>query len=130
MIHKLIIFDLGNVLLNFDFTPAIQRLEAHGVKNSEAIHNLFRTSELALDWDKGLVEKEAFYLQVKKTLGFSLSENEFKKIWNEIFSENKKMVQLARQMKQQHKVVVLSNTNPFHEDYIRGQYAWIHELDY
>jgi putative hydrolase of the HAD superfamily len=127
---KLFIFDLGKVLLHFDFKPAIEKLSKITPIDFLKVDALFRNSKFAEDWDKGLLSSEKFYSKIQETLHLPLTMDEFIPIWNDIFEEKKEMISLALRLKQNYKVVILSNTNPWHADYIRERYSWINNFDF
>ncbi len=123
-----IIFDLGKVLVDFDFKIAVRRLGDFGLVNPIKVYNLFRNSELAEKWDKGFMASEEFYETIRKELDLKLNMEELIPIWNEIFAENGKMIALALGLAKKKKVFLLSNTNPWHAEHIRKNFKWIHEL--
>ncbi len=123
-----VIFDLGKVLVDFDFKIAVRRLGDFGLVNPIKVYNLFRNSDLAEQWDKGFMGQESFYETIRRELSLKLKMEEFIPIWNEIFAENEKMVALARALAREKKVVLLSNTNPWHAEYIRENFKWIREM--
>lgn len=125
---KTVIFDLGKVLVDFDFKIAVGRLGDFGLVNPIKVYNLFRNSDLAEKWDKGFMPPEEFYETIRSELDLKLTMREFIPIWNEIFAENAKMIALARGLAKDKKVLLLSNTNPWHADYIRKHFRWVHEL--
>lgn len=126
---ELVMFDLGKVLIDFDFKIAVKSLGQFGLLNQIKIYNLFRDAELTSKWDKGHLSSEAFYKIIQDELGLKLEMKEFIPIWNGIFAENAKMVALARGLAKNKKVVLLSNTNPWHAEHIRANYPWIKELN-
>lgn len=126
---KLFIFDLGKVLIDFDFSIAIRNLEKYGKVNPLKVFSLFRNSQLAQDWDRGLLESEKFFEIVKKELDLKIQMDTFIPIWNNIFTEKKEMIELVSCLCKKVPVVVLSNTNPWHASYLRENYPWLVELN-
>lgn len=126
---KLFIFDLGKVLVDFDFSVAVKRIEKLCPVNPLKLAALFQRSELAEHWDKGILPPEQFYQWVQKEMNFPVGIEEFIPIWNEIFSENEEMIFLAKSLKHNYQVVVLSNTNPWHARYLEQRYSWLKDFD-
>src|SRR3989338_5120879 len=91
-----ILFDLGKVLIDFDFKIAVSNLRKHCRVDLFKVQALFYKSSFAKDWDRGLLSPEQFYGTVKEKLNLPLEIEEFMPIWNGIFSENTEMVQFAR----------------------------------
>ncbi len=127
---QLAIFDLGKVLIDFDFTVAIQRIRKVQPLDLFKVKSLFQNSALARRWDKGLVPEQEFYSQVSHALKLTTTLEEFRVIWNEIFTEKREMIELAGQFRQRGKTAVISNTNPWHAEYIRRTYPWINSFDH
>jgi putative hydrolase of the HAD superfamily len=126
---KLVIFDLGNVLLKFDFTVAARRLEKVCSGDPMEVFNVLKDSNLARDWDMGILSPEDFYTGIQRHTGCKLSLEEFLPIWNEIFTEDRGTINLAMEVKKDHKIMILSNTNPWHVAYIRTRYPWVRDFD-
>lgn len=126
---QLFIFDLGKVLLDFDFDIAIRRLQKVQSPDRNKIYDLFCNSPLAKNWDKGIISANEFFGMIQKELNLKIKMDDFKIIWNEIFSEKTEMIQLARHLHRQKKVALLSNTNPWHAEYVKKYYPWILEFD-
>ncbi len=117
-------FDLGNVILPFDFTPAFKRLSRHGADPKE-IRQFFKDRAwLESACDKGSVNALALYRMLRKHFGFSgLTYAEFQKIWNGIFKENREVSGLIRRLRKDgFRLILVSNTNKLHFDHIRKTY--------
>ncbi len=120
---KAVLFDLGKVILHFDFTPAFSRLSSACSMSPDEIRDYFSKSGLEVLYDGGKISSTEFYSQVKKGLGHDLSFSEFKDIWNRIFTPNVKIVSLIRRLKKRRtRLVLVSNTNPMHFKYILKRY--------
>jgi HAD superfamily hydrolase (TIGR01549 family) len=94
---KAILFDLGNVLIDFDHRIATERISKFTDKSPDEIFNLFFDSELT-----GLF------------------------IWNEIFFLSKKnltVYNLAKQLRDRYKLALVSNINILHFDYIKKNFS-------
>ncbi len=121
---KAVLFDLGKVILHFDFTPAFGRLSSACAMSPGQIENYFSRSGLEVLYDGGKISSKKFYSEVKKELRHDLNFEEFKDIWNRIFRPNSKIVSLIRILKKNKtRLVLVSNTNPMHFEYILKHYA-------
>ena len=126
--YHFFIFDLGRVLLDFDFSMAERILQKHHGVDPKKMQRLLEDVELLHAWDKGVMTSDEFYKKLCDTFEIELPFDELQTIWNEIFTEKKEMIALARNILRQKKAIILSNINPWHADYIRRQYAWIKEF--
>lgn len=127
---RLALFDLGKVLIDFDFAVAIQRIRKSQPLDLFKVKALFQNSDVARSWDKGLIAPEEFYRQVTDALNLKTSKQEFQIIWNEIFTEKREMIEFALSLCNGRKVSVISNTNPWHAEHIRRTYPWIHSFNH
>lgn len=126
---KAVLFDLGKVILNFDFTPAFKKLSAACPRTPAEIDDYFRRSGLEVLYDGGKISSREFHLKVKKGLGHHLSFAEFKKIWNEIFKPNARIVALIAKLKGRTRLVLISNTNAMHFEHVAKRYAVLARFD-
>ena len=121
---KAVLFDLGKVILHFDFTPAFGRLSSACPMSPSQIKDYFRRSGLEVLYDGGKISSKKFYFEAKKGLRHDLSFEKFKSVWNRIFRPNFEIVSLIRQLKKNRtRLVLVSNTNPMHFEYILKRYS-------
>lgn len=122
---KAIIFDLGNVLVNFDHRIAARRVSSFTDKSPDEIFNLFFDSDLACLFEEGRITPKEFFLKTKEILNLKLDYDKFLPIWNEIFfltKQNLKVYNLANQLKEYYKIALLSNINVLHFDYLKKKF--------
>lgn len=122
---KAIIFDLGNVLIDFNHRIAAKRMAKFCDKSAREIFNLFFDSELTALFEEGKISPSEFFLRVKDILNLNLTYDEFLPIWNEIFflsEQNRAVYNLARTLKERYKLVLLSNINVLHFAYLKKNF--------
>jgi len=118
-------FDLGNVILPFDFTPAFQRLSQYAAVSPKKVRGFFEERPwLEADCDEGRVHGYALYRLLKKSFDLNgLTYHRFKLIWNDIFAENRQVSSMIRKLRAQgYRMILISNTNKLHFDYLRKEY--------
>lgn len=117
------LFDIGNVLLRFDFGLALQKLAA-----KSAIHNpaeiLLQADRIKVPYEDGQIDRAAFLRAAFDLLQFRGSEAEFITAWEEIFEPNLPMVELLDQLRPKYPLYLLSNTSDIHREYIFRTYAF------
>ncbi len=121
-----IIFDLGNVLLDFDHNIAAKRIQKFSDKPPEEIFSLFFDSGITGIFEEGKISAQGFFLKVKEMLNLKIGYEEFLPIWNEIFilrEKNLAVYNLARKLKSRYKLAVLSNINILHYEYIKNNFS-------
>ena len=123
---KAVIFDLGNVLIDFDHTIAAKRISGFTDKTPQEIFNLFFDSELTALFEEGKISPLIFFSEVKKMLNSKLDYAQFLPIWNEIFflsEKNQAVYSLAKLLRGRYKIALLSNINILHFDYLKKNFS-------
>ncbi len=112
---KVVIFDLGNVIIPFSHEKACRELEKLSEFTADQIQNIiFRSIHLKL-YAEGEMTSQQFYTWVVGQIAIkSLSFRGFAKIWNDIFGENPDIDGLLERIKPGIKKFCLSDTNPLH----------------
>lgn len=122
---KVLLFDLGRVLVDFDHLRSAQRIAAFCFKTPRQIYDLFFESGVTLDFEAGKITPEDFYLQVKQMLDLKLSYASFEPIWNDIFflsAQNRLVFGLANALRVNYKIALLSNINILHYEYLKKNF--------
>ncbi|MCG3176007.1 MAG: Alpha-D-glucose 1-phosphate phosphatase YihX [Candidatus Omnitrophica bacterium] len=128
--YKAVLFDLGNVLLAFDFTPAFRTLSRHTDLGPAEIEGYFIQSGLEVLYDGGKITTRRFFAEVSKALGLRIGYARFRSIWNDIFTPIRPTIRILRRLKARgHRLVLISNTNEMHYRHIRATYDILAPFD-
>ena len=122
---KAIIFDLGNVLINFDHRIAVRKISPLCVKTKEEIFNFFFDSPLTGLFEEGMIEPGEFFSGVKKALKLNIDYEAFLPVWNGIFfltASNRSVYRLAKALRKNYRLALLSNINTLHFDYLKDNF--------
>ena len=122
---KVIIFDLGNVLVDFNHMHAAERISRFCVKNPKEIFELFFDSKVTKDFEEGKVSPQEFFLKVKEMLDLNLPYESFVHIWNDIFflsGKNREVYSLANKLRERYHTTVLTNINILHYEYLKKHF--------
>lgn len=120
-----VIFDLGNVLLDFDHSIAAQKISRSTNTTTQEIYDLFFDSELTAKFEEGRISPQEFYEKVKEELNLDLDYNRFVSIWNDIFffsEKNSAVHNIAKSLKKNYKLALISNINILHFEYIKKNF--------
>jgi putative hydrolase of the HAD superfamily len=117
-----IIFDIGNVLLRFDFNLAVMKLTAHCTPAGEQILGLIEPVKEA--YEAGRMQRADFQAEVRAILTYTGTDEHFIAAWEDIFTENNLMVELVRRLHGRLPLYLLSNTSDIHLDFILGKYPF------
>lgn len=123
MIEKrVLLFDLGKVLIDFDHTIAVKRIKPHCDLDVESIYDLFFDSDLTDRFEKGIVSSLDFFQEVKKMLNAKVAYEEFLLIWNEIFFPHPGMLEILEALKDKYSLYLVSNINEPHFKYLKERF--------
>jgi len=129
MSRKVIVSDLGNVLVNFDMGIATYKVAAHTKLDENEIFQVLFNSDLPRRHEEGKLTGMEFYAAVKQRLSLKIDFELFKEIWNNIFWENIKVCRLIRELGKDYRLVLLSNIGELHFDYIKTHFDILGEFD-
>ena len=128
--YSVIVFDLGNVILPFDYKRAINKLEAIekglGMKFFDYLKSNY---ELHRKNEKGSISSEAFIKIMITVLDNKVTGEEFCNIYSKIFVVNEPVVALLEELGKRYRLVLLSNTNKIHRDYGWGQLPFLKHFE-
>jgi glucose-1-phosphatase len=120
-----VIFDLGGVLVSVDFMRACKRLEAAGGAPAAVILEAIHRGADKLAFDTGRLSPQEFAARFCASVGLQLPYTEFAQIWCDIFAEQREVTGLLAEIARQADLVLLSNTDPLHFDYVRRHYRFL-----
>ena len=126
---KSILFDLGKVLIHFNFDPAFRRLSKDCGLPPKEIEDYFVQSGLEVLYDGGRISSRRFYSTIKKALGLRMSFQSFQNTWNHIFTPVPGMAPLVARLAKRYRLVLISNTNAMHFAYARKHYRVLDHFD-
>jgi glucose-1-phosphatase len=113
LVIRAFLFDIGNVLVRFNFAKAYAELApVSGIAHTAEL--LARIEAVKLQYEDGQLSRAAFLEQVFDFLQFRGTEADFLKAWQGIFTGNEPMVALVRRLHSQFPLYLLSNTNCMH----------------
>ena len=121
--YRAVIFDLGKVLVHFDFKRGYRALEGLCPFRAEEIPHRIGTTDLVERFETGLVEPEDFVARLSALLNMRGDYQQFCAIWSCIFTEPLIPESLLAGLAARYRLVLLSNTNAIHFESIRRQYA-------
>lgn len=126
---KVIIFDLGNTLIKFDHNISAKKIANLFHLDSGKVRSLFFDSEITRSFEKGAISPKVFHSRITGFLNIKLPFKDFVSIWNDIFWEDKEACGIARQLKSEYRLFLLSNVNRLHFDYIENKFDIIKIFD-
>lgn len=124
-------FDLGNVLISFDYTPFINKLNNVQAGLGEKVTALYKANyNIHREFEAGKINQYQFLKIMMKWTSGLLDEEYFCRIFSEIFNENINVTSLLPILKEKYKLALLSNTNAIHKKYGWENYSFLKYFDF
>ncbi len=123
---KVVVFDLGKVLLDFDYRIAARRIAERSKLELAAVQHFFEHSPLLLDYETGLMTRPQFYEAVRRETGFGGNPAEFGAFFADIFWPIEPMVALHAELHARGvPTFIFSNTNDLAMEHINQNFAFM-----
>lgn len=120
MAIKAFLFDIGNVLVRFDHSRAVARLQAQSECSAAEIRAV--VDGLIAPLESGRLSSEDFLAQAVSGSRFQGSAEAFRDIYCDIFESHELMWKLVDQLAAQFPLYLFSNTSEIHLAFVRERY--------
>ncbi|MFK4507329.1 HAD family phosphatase [Bradyrhizobium daqingense] len=121
-----LLFDLGRVVIDIDFSKAIACWAGHAGCQPEAIVARYVRDEAYRLHEVGKISDEDYFQSLRSSLGIGISDAQFLEGWNAIFAgEMPDIAELLPRAAKQMPIYAFSNTNRPHIDYFSKEYAGV-----
>jgi len=127
---KVVVFDLGKVLVDFDYAIAARRIAERSTVQPATVQGLIEQSPLLCRFETGRLTAEEFFAEVRGTTGFTGSFEEFAGFFADIFTPIEPMVMLNRTLRKNGiRTFIFSNTNSLAAEHIRRRFPFFADFD-
>jgi len=127
---KAVIFDLGKVIVPFDFKRGYQAMAKVCSYSAEDIPKRIGSTDLVTRFESGQVSPEDFVNELCGILDLHMEYARFCEIWSCIFlPETLIPERLFQGIRQRYRLLLLSNTNAIHFQMIRNNYPLLRHFD-
>ena len=127
MAEKIIVFDLGKVIFDYDLSIISKSLSEYSPKKDlfeDMDAFIYTNKEMFYNYEKGTISSTDFYKSFTNLLKIeNLSYDKFCDIWNNIFTPIQDVMDLVISLSHRYEVALLSNTNELHFDYLYKKYS-------
>ena len=122
---SIVVFDLGKVLLDFDYSIASRRIAAQANLTSAGVQQFLDHSPLLYRFETGLMTQPELFAEVQRHTGFRGSFEEFAGFFADIFWEIPPMIELHATLRRQGiPTYIFSNTNDLAIGHIRRSFPF------
>lgn len=128
--HPVIIFDLGKVLVDFDYTIAARKIAARSAKSPKDLHAFLGSSPLLVEFECGRLTRRQFFDAVCHAIGFHGDLEEFGGYFADIFTEMPGTIALHAELRRRgFKTFIFSNTNDLAIEHVRRNFPFFKQFD-
>lgn len=120
-----VVFDLGKVLLDFDYGRFANNVINKCGVPVEDLLNAVNQSELLIRYESGLLTSQEFFAEVKKASKYTGEYDEFEPVFGDIFSPIPEMIELHGRLRDEGiPTYIFSNTSEMVIKHIRKTYPF------
>jgi FMN phosphatase YigB (HAD superfamily) len=120
-----IIFDLGKVLVDFDWSIATRKIAARSRNVPADLHGFMGSSPLLAAYESGKLTRQGFYEAICDVIGFAGGLDEFGGFFADIFTEIPGMIELHAELRRRRfETYIFSNTNDLAIEHVRRNFPF------
>ena len=126
-----LLFDLGKVLVNFDFETGIQALHACCPITRQQFEEVLWNKRWIRGYERGEISTKEFYDYLCREASLKLALPDFRTTWSSVFVPGLMVSEeLLAALKRRYPLILVSNTNEAHADFIRSKYRLFDYFDH
>lgn len=125
-----IVFDLGKVLVDFDYTIAARKVAARSDQAPRQLADFLSTSPAIVQYERGEITRREFFERVRDAVGFRGTLEEFGGFFADIFTEIPPMIALHAELRRRRfPTYIFSNTNDLAVEHIAKNFPFFKHFD-
>jgi FMN phosphatase YigB (HAD superfamily) len=129
-VNPIVAFDLGKVLVDFDYSIAARKIGARSTQPPENLHAFLGSSPLLFQFETGGLTRQEFFDAIREATGFQGDIEEFGGYFADIFVEMQAMTGLHAELRRHGlKTYIFSNTNDIAIEHIRRNFPFFQNFD-
>ena len=127
---EVVVFDLGKVLVDFDYSIAARRIARQGRVEAAEVQRFIDHSPLLIRYETGLLTRDQFFGEVCRLTGFAGTAAEFGAFFADVFSLIEPMIAMHAALRRAGvPTYIFSNTNDLAVAHIRASFPFFASFD-
>jgi glucose-1-phosphatase len=127
---KIVLFDLGKVLVDFDFSLAARKVLARSRRPPANVQDLIQFSPILARFERGEITSQQFYEEIRRATEYQGAYEEFAVSFADIFTEIPEMIHLhSRVRAADYPTWIFSNTNELAAAHVRKAFPFFANFD-
>jgi glucose-1-phosphatase len=128
---KAILFDLGKVLLDFNFETGVKALHAACSISRNRLEEVLWDENWICRYERGEITTSEFHAYLRETADLSLDLPGFCQTWSSVFLPGLLVSEdLLLALKRKYPLILVSNTNEVHIEFVRSNYRVLDYFDH
>ena len=128
--NPVIVFDLGKVLVDFDYSIAACKVAARSTKSLQDLASFLSGSPVLVQYESGEINRQQFFEQIRDAVDFQGDLAEFGGYFADIFTEIPQMVALNAELRRRgFKTYIFSNTNDLAIEHVDRNFPFFKNFD-
>jgi len=130
---KAIFFDLGKVLVNYDIKTLEDGYSEYADIPEGILNDYIMGSDIGRGYMEGKLTSSVFFRLTKRYFKMVIKYGDFYRVWNSMFYPYPEMEKILRKIRSDYpdiRLVLVSDTNESHFDFIRKEYDVLDLMDH
>jgi FMN phosphatase YigB (HAD superfamily) len=126
-----LLFDLGKVLIDFNFETGVQALHASCSISRDQFEEVLWDETWIRSYERGEISTVQFYEYLRRTANLSMPLLRFRETWSSVFLPGLMVSEkLIASLKRNYPLILVSNTNEAHFEFVRSKYRVVDYFDH
>jgi len=126
-----LLFDLGKVLINFSFEPVVKTLHESCSISRAQFEAILWDKVLVRRYERGEISTEEFHDYLRERASLNMTLPQFCTTWASVFMPDPLISEeLLANLKRRYPLILVSNTNEAHVEFIREKYRVFDYFDH
>ena len=131
MAIEALLFDLGKVLVDFDFELGLERFSARSALSRAEFEQVIRDPAWIHRYETGAITTEVYHRYLRESGRLEMSLEEFHEAWSSVFLPDPILPErLLASLKESYPLILVSNTNEAHANFVERRYSLFHHFDH
>ena len=127
---KVIYFDLGKVIVDFDHALAIREVMKVTPLSLAKVTEVLSNNPLINEYETGKISTAEFYRLVSHRLRLEAPLEKFKQLWGNMFLPQPLLSEsFLQSLKKRYRLILLSNTNEIHFEFVEERYPILGHIE-
>ena len=127
---SIILLDIGNVIVSVDFLRFCRGVLSDSTSDLQAVYRKYCGGELKMKLEQGIIPPLDYLCMIgRDSLTGNMSHGEIRERWQDVFSPMEGAEEGVEILSREHKLWIMSDTDPLHFAFLLTKYPLLRERD-